>query len=75
MSYTKMMKWNKKHPRGGKSQYMGFNLLGENERRNIPWLGSYWFEPGMDDQRHNKIKEYQKETERLLKINPNLKLI
>jgi len=28
MSYAQMMKWNKKHPRGGKSQYMGFDTGG-----------------------------------------------
>jgi hypothetical protein len=25
MSYEQMMKWNRKHPRGGKRQYMGFD--------------------------------------------------
>jgi len=25
MSYTKMMKWHKSHPKGGKAQYMGFD--------------------------------------------------
>ena len=25
MSYDKMMRWHKKHPRGGKPQYMGFD--------------------------------------------------
>lgn len=25
MSYAKMMRWQKKHPRGGKPQYMGFH--------------------------------------------------
>jgi hypothetical protein len=28
MSYAKMMKWNRTHPKGGKRQYMGFNPSG-----------------------------------------------
>ena len=54
-----------------------FNVLGDNERRISPWLGSYWFEDveGREAERVQRIKEWKEETERLLKINPDLKLV
>jgi hypothetical protein len=52
-----------------------FNVLGNNERRINPWLGSVWFEKGMDAERAERIKEWKEETKRLLKINPKLKLV
>ena len=54
---------------------MGFNTLGSNQRRREPWLGSVWYEPGMDDERNEYIKSYHEETERLLLENPNLEII
>jgi len=74
MSYKKAMKF-ASNPRKGKAQYMGFGILGNNERRRIPWFGSSWYEEGMNEKRAEYIKEWQEETERLLKINPNLKIV
>jgi len=74
MSYRKAMKF-ASNPRKGKAQYMGFGILGQNERRCIPWLGSAWFEEGREEEREQFIKEWQEETERLLKLNPNLKIV
>lgn len=74
MSYEKAMKFSR-DPRKGKAQYMGFSTLGHNERRRTPWLGGVWFEPGMQDELKEYYREYEAETQRLLKENPNLKLI
>lgn len=74
MSYQKAMR-HARNPRKGRRQYMGFSLIGPNERRREPWLGSSWFEPGMDEKRRKFIEAYHAETERLLKENPNLKLV
>jgi len=54
-----------------------FNTLGNNERRESPWLGSYWFEneEGRAEERAQFIKEWKVETARLLKINPRLKIV
>jgi hypothetical protein len=45
MSYKKMMRWHKKHPRGGKPQYMGFSAgsgfcpaMAWTEWKRIPYL-------------------------------------
>jgi hypothetical protein len=54
---------------------LGFSTLGKNERRRVPWLGKVWFEDGMDAERAEYIAEYHRETERLLKENPNLKIV
>jgi len=54
---------------------MGFSTLGPNERRRTPWLGSAWFEPGMDGERKAYIKAYREETARMLKKNSKLKLV
>jgi hypothetical protein len=75
MSYAKAMKWGKRHPKGIKNNYMGSSILGANERRKSPWLGSAWFEEGMEEERKAYIKEWHEETERLLKANPKLRLI
>ena len=75
MRYAEVMKWNRKHPRGGKAQYMGFSTLGPNERRETPWLGSAWFEPGMKAEREEFIRKWKEETARLLKENPDLKIV
>ena len=52
-----------------------FSILDKNERRRKPWLGAVWFEPGMDEKRKEFIKEWSETTKRLLKENPNLKII
>ena len=52
-----------------------FCTISKNERRKRPWLGSVWYEPGKDEKRAEFIKQWESETERLLKENPNLKII
>jgi len=52
-----------------------FSLLGANKRRRIPWLGSIWFEPGMDEERKRFIERWKEDTKRLLKENPQLKIV
>ncbi len=74
MSYNKAMK-HARNPRKGRNMYLGFGTLGKNERRKEPWLGSVWFEPGMEEERKRYIEAYHKETERLMKENPNLVLV
>lgn len=49
--------------------------LGENVRRRSPWLGLAWYEPGMDEKRAAFIHEWEAETERLLKLNPKLRIV
>ncbi len=63
-------KQNKNHMVGS-----AFNTLGKNERRKSPWLGSAWFEDGMEEKRAEYIRAWQEETERMLKENPNLKIV
>ncbi len=60
-----------------KSRMIGktFSTLESNERRRNPWLGGVWFEDGRDEERKACIAEYHKETERMLKVNPNLKIV
>jgi hypothetical protein len=52
-----------------------FNTLPANTRRKNPWLASPWFEPGMEQERAQFIRQYHKETERLLRETPDLKVI
>ncbi len=52
-----------------------FSTLNKNERRCTPWLGGSWYEPGREEERKQFIKEWKKETERLSKANPTLKII
>jgi hypothetical protein len=62
-----------------------FNVLEKNERRKLPWLGSAWYtkeelETGVPDEvqdakRKERYAQWERETERLLKSNPNLKII
>jgi len=74
MSYEKAMR-HTRNPKKRRPQPMGFSTLESNERHCTPWLGSMWFEPGMDEERTAYIKAYREETERMLKENPNLKLV
>ena len=73
MSYEKAMKF-ARNPKKGKAQYMGFCTLAPDERRKDPWFSYTAFE---DDPKGYKraVDNYDKETERLLKENPNLKLV
>lgn len=75
MNYRQMMKWNRKHPKGGKSQYMGFSFLAPDERRRNPIFGGWQFEEGREDDVAEAIKQYHEETQRLLIQNPNLRLV
>ena len=52
-----------------------FNVLEPKERREIPWLGSYWFEPGREQERADFLADWEAETKRLLKLNPDLKIV
>ena len=52
-----------------------FSTLNDNQRRKRPWLGGSWFEEGREKERVDFIKEWEKETERLLKENPNLEIV
>ena len=67
----RIQKLQNKHHMVGQS----FNLLNDNERRIRPWLGGWQFEPGREEEVKEVIRQHQTETERLLKINPNLKLV
>ena len=86
MSYAKMMK--RSGAKGMKKRtgtmHLGFNTLGDNERRATPWLGSAYYdlslgqfstEEEMTSAREARFKAWEEETERLLKINPDLKII
>lgn len=74
MSYEKAMKF-ARNPKKGKAQPLGFNTLGENKRRREPWLGGCWFAEGMDEEREQYINKYHEETERLIKLNPDLQIV
>ena len=52
-----------------------FNLLNSDERRRHAWLGGWQFEPGREEEVKEYHRRYDEETARLLKINPNLKLV
>ena len=62
-----------------------FSTLEHNERRRSPWLGSGWFDPEelesgevkaeMEAKRRERCRQWDEETERMLKANPNLKLV
>lgn len=81
MSYAKMMKWNRKHPKGTK-QWMGFSTLAPNERRRSPRESASYLEYLFElpeRERIEKIKlrqdEWDAETARMLQKNPKLVLI
>ncbi|MCG3207277.1 MAG: hypothetical protein FOGNACKC_00877 [Anaerolineae bacterium] len=85
MSYEKAMK-HARNPRKFKVPrrqrngqmvvgHLGFSVLAPNERRGIPWLGGAWYEPGMEEKRKQFIREWDEETERLLKQNPDLIIV
>ena len=86
MSYKKAMKCTgaKYAKRRKKGMYMGFSQLAENERRRTPILGRAYYdfslgfyqtEKEMNKAREEYIKNWQKETEKMLKANPNLIII
>ncbi len=67
----RIQKLQNKHHMVGQS----FNVLATDERRKRPWLGGWQFEPGREEEVREYIRKWEEETERLLKINPNLKLV
>lgn len=79
MSYRKMMKWQKSHPRGGKTQYLGFTVLAANERRGMPLHSASFLERCHEDETgetyKQSLREWELETRRLLKANPSLVII
>jgi len=75
MSYAKMMKWSKTHRKGIRNLHLDFGIIGENERRETPWLGSAWYGEGKEAEREEYIRQWKEETTRMLKVNPNLKII
>ena len=52
-----------------------FSVLGSNERRENPWLGAWAAEPANKEEVKQFIKEWHEETARMLKENPNLKIV
>lgn len=54
--------------------YMGFSTLGINERRKEPWFGN-WTNSASEEKIKSAYDKYYAETERLLRLNPNLKLV
>ena len=74
MSYKKAIKF-ASNPKKGKAQYMGFSVLAPDTRRRVPWLGGSWFKEGNEDKLKKYLKEWETETEELLKQNPNLKIV
>ena len=80
MSYKKMMNKSmrskiRSYKASGKMFGQTFSTLDSNQRRKSPWLGSCWFEDGMEQKRIAFIKEWQEETARMLKANPKLEIV
>jgi len=77
MSYNKMMSRMKGRRLTFKPRkmYYGCDVLGDNERRRFPWLGGSWYEEGREVERAEVIRQWEVETERLLKLDPTLKII
>ena len=74
MSYEKAMA-HARNPKKQRRQPAGFSTLGPNERRREPWLGGAWYQPGMEEERRLYIEAYRAETERLVKENPELRIV
>jgi len=75
--YNRMAKIIRIQRKQNKNRMVGqtFCTIAPNERRRMPWLGSVWYEPGRDEERAVFIKDWETETARLLKQNPNLIII
>lgn len=74
MNHAKQIKVQKKQD---KNNMVGetFSVLEKNQRRKQPWLGGSWFEPGREEEREKFIAKWNKETENMLKNNPNLVIV
>lgn len=56
------------------SMHFGFSTLAPNERRKVPIFGRSVYEQG-GEYVQKRIAQYEAETTRLLKENPNLVLV
>lgn len=76
MSYRKAMKHaaNGRKSRKQASMHFGFSTLDVNERRKIPIFGRAVYEQG-EEYVKMRIAEYEAETARMLRENPNLVLV
>lgn len=52
-----------------------FSTLNDDERRRNPRYGAWQFDPNNQEELKETVRNYHAETERLLKVNPNLKLV
>lgn len=60
MSYAQAMRWHKKHPRGGKPQYMGFSA-GSGFWPSISWTNNDWI-PYLKECEKLKTQPFQEQT-------------
>jgi hypothetical protein len=81
MSYEKATKESKSKSKGHKMAFI-FSALDANERRKYPLLGSAWFGINKEDDdlnyksdREKYVAKWEKETEKMLKENPSLKIV
>lgn len=76
MSYKKAMKHsrNVRKMKAQRRMHFGFSTLGPNERRKVPWFGS-WTLTATDEEVQKAIQQYELETQRILKENPSIKLV
>lgn len=64
MSFSKNVRVQKLQ---NKNKMMSLGLLKSNEVRKEPLLGSYWFTEATTEEREEKIKQYYKERDQLIK--------
>lgn len=76
MSYQKAMKHarNVRKCRAQSKMHFGFSTLASNERRKVPWFGS-WTLTATEEEVRAAYDRYNAETERMLAENPNLVLV
>lgn len=77
-----MMKWNSHHRKGIKQMFCGFSDLEANERRRSPRESSAYLDhlfslPEAERLAKQEVRQRQwdAETERMLKANPRLKMV
>lgn len=75
MSYEKAVRHSLRKSRKQANNHFGFSTLGPTERRRNPWLGSSWFESGMDEERKAYIAKWHADTETMLKANPAIRIV
>lgn len=74
MSYRKAMKHSIRKSRKQSKMHFGFSTLGKNERRKVPWFGT-WTLTATEEEVKAAYAKYNAETERMLAENPNLVLV